>query len=335
MSRVGRVSLRCLICLGVDLTMSKYTFNTIEEVNGIAAVRDLEESSVHLILSDIPYGIGLEDWDVLHDNKNSALLGSSPAQVKAGSVFRRRGKPLNGWSEADRNIPIEYQRWCDTFASSWLRVLKPGGSALVFAGRRLSHRCVVAFEDAGFTFKDSLAWMRESAPHRAQRVSLVFRRRGDEDTARQWEGWRVGNLRPTFEPVLWFVKPYPIGTTVADNVLHHGVGAFNEAGFVQYEQSPDNVLRSGFTKGERGKHSAQKPLGLMRALIELTTKPGQVVLDPFCGSGSTLVAAKSAGRSYLGFEIDPKFANVARNRIQTEAPVSNAEAVGPLFDLFG
>jgi hypothetical protein len=37
----------------------------------------------------------------------------------------------------------------------------------------------------------------------------------------------------------------------------------------------------------------------------------------------------------LGFEIDPKFANVARNRIQTEAPVSNAEAVGPLFDLFG
>ena len=335
MSRVGRVSLRCLICLGVDLTMSKYTFNTIEEVNGIAAVRDLEESSVHLILSDIPYGIGLEDWDVLHDNKNSALLGSSPAQVKAGSVFRRRGKPLNGWSEADRNIPIEYQRWCDTFASSWLRVLKPGGSALVFAGRRLSHRCVVAFEDAGFTFKDSLAWMRESAPHRAQRVSLVFRRRGDEDTARQWEGWRVGNLRPTFEPVLWFVKPYPIGTTVADNVLHHGVGAFNEAGFVQYEQSPDNVLRSGFTKGERGKHIAQKPLGLMRALIELTTKPGQVVLDPFCGSGSTLVAAKSAGRSYLGFEIDPKFANVARNRIQTEAPVSNAEAVGPVFDLFG
>ena len=137
-----------------------YSDNSVHIADGIAAVKEVAESSVHLILSDIPYGIGAETWDVLHSNTNSALLGTSPAQAKAGAVFRRRGKPLNGWSEADRKIPIEYQRWCESFASAWLRVLKPGGSALVFAGRRLSHRCVVAFEDAGFTFKDSLAWLR-------------------------------------------------------------------------------------------------------------------------------------------------------------------------------
>ncbi len=226
--------------------------NSVVATDGIVAVRDLEASSIHLILSDIPYGIGIDEWDVLHNNTNSALLGTSPAQVKAGAVFRRRGKPLNGWSEADRQIPVEYQRWCESFAGEWLRILKPGGSALVFAGRRLAHRCVVAFEDAGFTFKDSLAWLRESAPHRAQRVSIVFQRRGDEASAEQWEGWRVGNLRPTFEPILWFVKPYTIGTTIADNVLTHGVGAFNEQAFVRYEQVPDNVLRSGFAKGEGG-----------------------------------------------------------------------------------
>ena len=203
----------------------KYGPNSIVATDGIAAVREIEASRVHLILSDIPYGIGADEWDVLHNNTNSALLGTSPAQVKAGAVFRRRGKPLNGWSEADRQIPVEYQRWCASFAAEWLRVLKPGGSAFVFAGRRLAHRCVVAFEDAGFTFKDSLAWLREAAPHRAQRVSVVFQRRGDRASAEQWEGWRVGNLRPTFEPVLWFVKPYTIGTTIADNVLMHGVGA--------------------------------------------------------------------------------------------------------------
>lgn len=206
----------------------KYKPNSVTATDGIAAVRELEASSLHLILSDIPYGIGADEWDVLHNNTNSALLGTSPAQTRAGAVFRRRGKPLNGWSEADRQIPVEYQRWCESFAGEWLRILKPGGSALVFAGRRLSHRCVVAFEDAGFTFKDSLAWLRESAPHRAQRVSIVFQRRGDEASAKQWEGWRVGNLRPTFEPILWFVKPYTIGTTIADNVLEHGIGAFNE-----------------------------------------------------------------------------------------------------------
>ena len=184
-----------------DSMKSDYKPNSVVTVDGIAAVRDLETASIHLILSDIPYGIGADEWDVLHNNTNSALLGSSPAQVRAGAVFRRRGKPLNGWSEADRQIPIEYQRWCESFAGEWLRVLKPGSSAFIFAGRRLSHRCIVAFEDAGFTFKDSLAWLRESAPHRAQRVSIVFQRRGDDKSANKWEGWRVGNLRPTFEPI--------------------------------------------------------------------------------------------------------------------------------------
>lgn len=294
---------------------TKYRLDSVSVADGIAAVKEIGDSSIHLILSDIPYGIGADEWDVLHNNTNSAFLGTSPAQVKAGAVFKRRGKPLNGWSEADRQIPVEYQRWCESFASEWLRVLKPGGSALVFAGRRLSHRCVVAFEDAGFTFKDSLAWLRESAPHRAQRLSIVFQKRGDVGTADTWEGWRVGNLRPTFEPVLWFVKPYPIGTTIADNVLAHGVGAFNEKAFLAYERTPDNVLRSGFSQGEGGRHLAQKPVKLLRALIELTTQKGQIVLDPFCGSGSTLVAAKAVGRHYFGFDNDADSVKVAKERL--------------------
>jgi site-specific DNA-methyltransferase (adenine-specific) len=292
-----------------------YSLDSVTCMDGIVAVKDLAESSVHLILSDIPYGIGVDEWDVLHNNTNSAFLGTSPAQVKAGAVFKRRGKPLNGWSEADRRIPVEYQQWCESFASEWLRVLKPGGSALIFAGRRLSHRCVVAFEEAGFTFKDSLAWLRESAPHRAQRLSVVFQRRGDTTNADMWEGWRVGNLRPTFEPILWFVKPYPIGTTIADNVLSHSVGAYNEKAFVAYEQTPDNVVRSGFAPREGGRHVAQKPVRLLRALIELTTLKGQIVLDPFCGSGSTLVAAKSIGRHYIGFDNDEDCVTVAEERL--------------------
>lgn len=292
-----------------------YEVDSVTLSDGISAVKHIAETSVHLILSDIPYGIGADEWDVLHNNTNSAFLGSSPAQAKAGAVFKRRGKPLNGWSEADRQIPAEYQRWCDSFATDWLRILKPGGSAIVFAGRRLSHRCVIAFEDAGFTFKDSLAWLRESAPHRAQRLSVVFQRRGDDTNAAAWQGWRVGNLRPTFEPILWFVKPYPIGTTIADNVLTNGVGAFNEPAFTNYERLPDNVLRSGFAPGEGGRHVAQKPVRLLRSLIELTTRVGQLVLDPFCGSGSTLVAAKATGRHYVGFDNDTASVKVAVERL--------------------
>jgi site-specific DNA-methyltransferase (adenine-specific) len=284
--------------------------------DSLSEVKKLESSAVHLILSDIPYGIGAEEWDVLHDNTNSAYLGSSPAQSKAGAIFRKRGKPINGWSEADRGIPKQYYDWCSTWAGEWLRVLKPGASAIVFAGRRNCHRCICALEDAGFSFKDMLGWVRERAPHRAQRVSVVFERRGDTQTAKEWEGWRVGNLRPTFEPILWFTKPYKIGTTIADNALEYGVGPYNEDAFLRYVKQPDNIIESGFAPGESGLHPTQKPVHLMQALIELTTQRGQLVLDPFAGSGTSLLAAKKLYRNYLGFEINEEYAQICRERLE-------------------
>jgi len=275
----------------------------------------LEDDSVHLILSDIPYGIGAEDWDVLHPNTNSAFLGSSPAQQKAGAVFKKRGKPINGWSDADRAIPRQYGEWCGQWAAEWLRVLKPGASAIVFAGRRYAHRCICALEDAGFSFKDMLAWHRDRAPHRAQRLNIVFERRGDQDAADTWQGWRVGNLRPTFEPILWFTKPYKIGTTIADNALNHGVGGYNEAAFLRYFERPDNQLDMSFAPNEAGLHPTQKPVRLMQALVELTTQPGQLIFDPFCGSGSTLVAARNVNRRYLGCDIDPQHVATSLSRL--------------------
>jgi len=281
-------------------------------------MRDIPTESIDMILSDIPYGIGTELWDVLHDNTNSALLGSSPAQHRAGAVFKNRGKPINGWSKADRDIPKQYYDWCVSWAPEWYWVLRPGGTAMVFAGRRLAHRCVVALEDAGLSFKDSLAWIRTRAPHRAQRLSTIFRRRGDLSNARQWEGWRVGNLRPSFEPILWFSKPYRIGSTITGNVVEHGLGAYNQDRLLAYTDEPENVLRIGFAPGEAGLHPTQKPVSLMRCLIELVTIPGQQVLDPFAGSGSTLVAAKELGRHYIGFEQDPDHFATCVSRLSAE-----------------
>ncbi|WP_329856420.1 site-specific DNA-methyltransferase [Stenotrophomonas muris] len=289
--------------------------DTVFVADSTKPLLSLPDESIHLILSDIPYGIGAEDWDVLHPNTNSAYLGSSPAQEEAGAVFKKRGKPINGWTDADRAIPRQYQEWCASWASEWLRVLKPGASAVVFAGRRFSHRCICAMEDAGFSFKDMLAWHRGRAPHRAQRLSAVFERRGDKPSVEEWQGWRLGNLRPSFEPVLWFTKPYKIGGTIADNALTHGVGGYNEEGFLNYVDRPDNQLDIGFSPKEGGLHPTQKPVRLMQALVELTTKPGQLVLDPFCGSGSTLVAARNTGRHYVGCDISSEYVDVARSRL--------------------
>ena len=289
--------------------------NSIYQGNSLDLIKLVKSEVVHLILSDIPYGIGAEDWDVLHENTNSAYLGSSPAQKSAGPVFKKRGKPINGWSEADRAISKQYQEWCSEWAGEWYRVLKPGANVFIFAGRRFAHRCVCAMEDAGFSLKDNLAWIRIRAPHRAQRLSLVYDRRGDKASSEEWEGWRVGNLRPIYEPILWFTKPYKIGTTIADNVLKHGVGAYNEKAFLRYVEEPENVIQIGLGKKESGLHPTQKSVRLMQVLIELTTLEGQLILDPFAGSGSTLVAAKNLDRRYIGFEAVPEYVETCRSRL--------------------
>ncbi len=288
--------------------------------DSIEIVKTIASDSIHAIVSDIPYGINYDDWDVLHNNTNSALGGSSKAQLEAGSVFKRRGKPLNGWSEADKKIPVEYQQWCSTWASDWLRVLKPGGSCFIFAGRRYSHRCIVALEDAGFTFKDMIAWEKNSAAHRAQRLSSIYERREDDFNAEKWKGWRVANLKPLFEPILWFQKPYKTGGTIADNVLINGVGAWNENAMKCFNtrknsEQLSNIIKIDTCKDDHGLHVAQKPLQLIKLLISLITIEDQIILDPFAGSGTTCVAAEELNRHYIGIEIDENNVKIARERL--------------------
>ncbi|HTJ97027.1 MAG TPA: site-specific DNA-methyltransferase [Rhodocyclaceae bacterium] len=299
--------------------MSRSNRQAGQIINGdcIEELTKLPANSIDLILSDIPYGIGADDWDILHSNTNSAYMGESPAQLKAGQVFKRRGKPINGWSEADKAIPRQYYEWCTLWAAEWLRVLKPGGSIIVFAGRRYAPRCVVALEDAGFNFRDMISWIRPRATYRAQRLSIVFERRGLHREAQEWDGWRIGNLGPNFEPIIWCFKPYP--HTIADNVLENGLGAFNQDAFAAATGHMRNVIEMGMAQGEGGLHPAQKPIKLLEALISLVTKPGQVVLDPFAGSGSTGLAAANLDRKYILIEKDPEiFAAMQARLLETK-----------------
>jgi site-specific DNA-methyltransferase (adenine-specific) len=64
-----------------------------------------------------------------------------------------------------------------------------------------------------------------------------------------------------------------------------------------------NVLEFDRPSGDRRHHDSQKPRALLRHLITNSTGPSETVLDPFAGSGSTLLAAAEAGRHYKGFEI--------------------------------
>lgn len=72
-------------------------------------------------------------------------------------------------------------------------------------------------------------------------------------------------------------------------------------------------------------HPSPKPIALMRWLIRHSTQPGDLILDPFTGSGSTGVAAILEGRRFIGIELDPAYAEIARRRCR------DAAAQPPLF----
>lgn len=304
----------------------------------IELIKTLPPDSVDLVLTDIPYGIDLDDWDVLHSNTNSALGGQSPAQSKLGTGFKRRGKPINGWSKADLNRPKEYQEWCSRWAAPLLQIMKPGASLMVFCGRRTMHRAVVAFEDVGFLVRDMLCWEKGSAHYRAQSLSKLLQRRGMMEAAEEWDGWRLGNLAPLFEPVIWLFKPYRLGGTIADNVLQYGVGAMNTKSCQVEGRNPTNMLRFDFSPDELRVHEAQKPVSLLEFLVQLTTREGQTVFDPFAGSGSTGVAALRLGRQFIGMEQDAEHAATARRRLDeastTLIPTGRPSRTKPQPDLF-
>jgi len=67
-------------------------------------------------------------------------------------------------------------------------------------------------------------------------------------------------------------------------------------------------------------HPTQKPICVLLPLVETFSKPGGLVLDPFAGSGSTLLAARMLGRDYLGIELDPKYHAIATQRLRQSQP---------------
>jgi len=111
---------------------------------------------------------------------------------------------------------------------------------------------------------------------------------------------------------------------VADGSFIRENGKFNGTEVpvpIQDFRIPDNVIRVTRHKGvigDCGDHPAVFPVGLPELIINTFTQPDEVVLEPFCGSGTQLIAAEKAGRRCCGIEISPAYADVAIQRWQEE-----------------
>ena len=92
-----------------------------------------------------------------------------------------------------------------------------------------------------------------------------------------------------------------------------------EKGTVKYLRADvSNVLHMEHIRHDDKSHPHEKGLKLLSLLIDHASKPGDLVLDCFAGSGSTLIAAKNNGRNYLGIELDPKYHAYATERLASQ-----------------
>ena len=201
----------------------------------------------------------------------------------------------------------QFQEWCSTWLGEVYRVLKPCSPILIMCGRQNQHRFTCASEDAGFILKDVITWNKGKAPFRAQKVSNIYEQRG---LPLDYEGdWRLGNLSPYCEPIVYMFKPYKVGTTITDNFIMSKLGCFNSDVLIK------NIIEvTSLSKNVN--HPTEKPLKLMEILIELVTIKGSTVLDPFMGSGSTGVACVNLNRKVIMIEKDPHYFEVGSERVE-------------------
>lgn len=96
------------------------------------------------------------------------------------------------------------------------------------------------------------------------------------------------------------------------------------AGDWKWEGRP-NVLEFVVDSSERIDHPSPKPIQAMQLLVSYYTKPGWVILDPFMGSGTTLIAAKNEGRCAIGIEINESYCKIAVDRLRQPSFFSIAD----------
>lgn len=176
-----------------------------------------------------------------------------------------------------------------------------------------------AVDDAEWIAGDSLStagfvWMMREIAIESRRVLV------DGGHLLSFIDWRMyPNLTAAIESA--DLRQHP---TLVWDKTHFGMGAVfrNQhewiAHFTKGNPSPPNRRDTpnvlAYPAVRAGDHPTQKPVDLLRRLVDVVTSPGGLVLDPFAGSGTTGVAAIMEGRRFLGFEITEHYAQVARDR---------------------
>lgn len=280
-------------------------------------LKTLPENSLSCCITDPPYNyefIG-HKWDDTEIQRRKDRVKDSNTLVKnipygsglAGGVRNQR------WYKKNRDNILEYQHWCQEWSTELFRVCKPGASVLVFNSTRTIAHVQIALENSGFYSRDILVYRRSSGIPKGINMQKSLEQKGYENP-NKLEGWH-SCLRSEWEAVCVVQKP--LVNNYTQTLLEYGTGLF-------YTKQEDGGFQSNILENiKREKtqdfnvHCTVKPLDLMKKLVEIFVPRSRdsIVIDPFAGSGTTLVAAKLAGLDYIGIEIEPSYVEIINKRL--------------------
>ncbi len=274
--------------------MNTLPINTIINGECVSEMKKLPDSCIDLIIADPPYNLskgGEWKWD------NS---------VDLHGMGGNWNKVMQEWD----NFTLESYM---TFTKVWLteakRILKPTGSMWIFGTYHNIGIINVICQILGIEIINEVVWYKRNAfPNLAGR-----------------------RLTASHETILWCNK----GDKKREYYFDYD---YSKNGDFSYDslKSPGKQMRTVWDisnnkeKSELayGKHPTQKPIRILKRMIKLASKEGDIILTPFSGSGSECVAAKMTGRKYIGVELDNSYCKIAYNRLNNV--VENEEQLGQL-----
>ena len=218
------------------------------------------------------------------------LLSNDGLSVRSGkqvSVNKGEWDKSQGFDE-DLDFHLRWISLCK-------ELLSPDGTIAISGTRHSIYKCGIALEMLGFRILNEIIWFKPNgAPNLTGR-----------------------NFAESHETIIWASKSKKSKHT------------FNYEAMKVYDDSGDKLKSEGkqmrdvwsipttpMREKEHGKHPTQKPLELLERLVLACSKEGDLVLDPFCGSGTTGVASVKHKRNFVGIEMDSGYCKLASKRIK-------------------
>ncbi|MDR6815479.1 modification methylase [Neorhizobium sp. 2083] len=256
-------------------------------------------------LNSIIKGDCVAALEALPDHSVDAIFADPPYNLQLGGTLHRPDQSLVDAVDDEWDQFASFEMY-DVFTRAWLlacrRVLKPHGTIWVIGSYHNIFRVGAIMQDLNFWLLNDIVWRKVNPMP-------------------NFKGRRFQNAHET---MIWASRDAKAKSYTFN---YDALKASNDD--VQMRSDWLFPICSGGErlKGEDGKkvHPTQKPEALLARVIMASTKPGDVILDPFFGSGTTGAVAKRLGRNFVGIEREQDYIDAASARIASVEPLGKAE----------